>query len=154
MLFTYYWKYPQPEKFSAYILVISLSRSFKGSAQTPHFSDCSEGTSKTYKSFSVSFSLWKKKILTEKETGMKDPYWQLLPRGSTLRFIYLRCSLRHRQFLSLCHAPQMEIWPMVIPNNVRVTSKNILVRIISFHKNLKFSSLQQDEASFSRVFQN
>ena len=63
--------------------------SFKGSAQTPRFSDCREWTSGTHKRFSVSFFFLWKKNSHKKRNRMKDPYWQFLPRDSSVRLIYI-----------------------------------------------------------------
>lgn len=129
----------------------------KNLAQIPYFSDCSEWTSSTHKFFCLIFSLKEKTVLTEKKNRMKkrnkmkDPYWQLLPRDSALRF-NLCCRLRHWHFLSLCNTPEQEIWSTVILNNGGITSKNTLVLIISFHKNPKFSSFQQNQDSSSKSF--
>lgn len=95
--------------------------SFKGSAQIPCISDCSEWTSSTHKSFSVSFSLWKKKKTSHKEKKQNErPILTALAQRRNSE-IYLSCGLRHWQFLSLCDAPEEEIWPRVIPNNGGIT---------------------------------
>lgn len=107
--------------------------SFKGSAQIPCISDCSEWTSSTHKSFSVSFSLWKKKkLLTRKRNRMKDPYWQLLPRDAIWDLSELR-----PETLAISES----VWCSRRGNMAKSHSKQwrdnffkILVLMITFHK--------------------
>lgn len=103
--------------------------------------------------FLFHFLFERKKNSHRKRNRMKDPYWQLLPRGSTLRFIYL-CILRHRQFLSLWNAPQIGNMANGHSKQWKDNFKKHISIIVSFHKNLQLSSLQQDEAFSSRVFWN
>ena len=77
--------------------------SFKGSAQTPRFSDCREWTSGTHKRFSVSFFFSLKEKFSQKKKQNERPILTVLTQRLQCE-TYLYCSLRHRQFLSLCNA--------------------------------------------------
>lgn len=83
-------KYPQAEKFSAYILTISLSWKLQRlSPNTTLLRLQGMNLKHTQELFCFIFSLKEKKKSHRKRNRMKDPYWQLLPRDSTLRFIYV-----------------------------------------------------------------
>lgn len=131
-------KYPQPETFSDYTLSISLSWKLQKLGPNTTLLRLQWMNLKHTQVFLSHFLFERKNSFHRKRNRMKDPYWQLLPIDSTLRF-NLCCRLRHWHFLSLCNAPEQEIRSTVIPNNGRITSKYILVPIISFHKNPKVS---------------
>ena len=65
----------------------------------------------------------KKKILTEKKKQSERPILTALTQRLNSE-IYLCCSLRHRQLLSLYNAPKQKIQSTVIPNNGLTTVQN------------------------------
>lgn len=82
-------KYPQREKCSAYILTISLSWKLqRHSPNTTLLRLQWMNLEQTQEFFCFVYS-WKGKKKFSQKNRMKDPYWQLLPRDSTLRFIYV-----------------------------------------------------------------
>lgn len=97
--------YPQPEKFSAYTLSISLSWKLQRlSPNTTLLRLQWMNLKHTQGFFCFIFSLKEKKNSHRKRNRMKDSYWQLLPKDSTLRVICV--ASWDRQFLSLCNAPE------------------------------------------------
>lgn len=100
-------KYPQREKFSAYMQTISLSWKLQRLRPNTTLLRLQWMNLKhTQEFFCFIYSLKeKKKNSHRKRNRMKDPYWQLLPRDSTLE-VYLCAGLRQQQFLCLCNAPE------------------------------------------------
>lgn len=81
-------KYPQPEKFSAYTLSISLSWKLQRlSPNTTLLRLQWMNLKHTQEFLCFIFSLKGGKKSHRKRNRMKDPYWWLLSRNSTLRFI-------------------------------------------------------------------
>lgn len=81
-------KYPQPEKFSAYTRSISLSWKLQRlSPNTTLLRLQWMNLQHTQEFFCFIFSLKERKNSHRKRNRMKDPYWQLLPRDSTLKYI-------------------------------------------------------------------
>ena len=84
-------KYPQPEKFRTYTLSISLSWKLQRfSPNTTLLRLQWMNLKHTQEFFCFIFSLKEKKKFSQKKRNrVKDLYWQLLPKDSTLRFIYV-----------------------------------------------------------------
>lgn len=94
----------------------------------------------------------KKKFSQKKRNRVKDPYWQLLPKDSTLRFIYV-AGWDIDSFWVYVMPPNRRYGSIVTPNDGLITVQNSS-NYDQFPKIFKFSSLLQSQDSSSRVSQN
>lgn len=98
-------KYPQPKKFSAYTLSISLSWKLQRlSPNTMHLRLQWMNLKHTQEFFCFIFSLKEKKFPQKKKQNERPILTALAQRLNSE--IYVCCGLRHWQFLSLCDAPE------------------------------------------------